>query len=62
MSQDPASFEEFKRQRELERLKRKARGEESGEQPLAPPARTVTRRTHRRRASREPDTGSTFGL
>ena len=37
MSREAQSFEEFKRQKELERLKRKAQGEETGEHEVHAP-------------------------
>ena len=61
MSEQP-SFDEFKRQRELERLKRRARGEESGEQVPPPPRPRVIRTTRRRHGTRELELRSTFGL
>lgn len=60
MSQQP-SFEDFKRQRELEQLQRKARGEESGEQVPPPPRPRRIRTSRGRHGPREFEARSTFG-
>jgi hypothetical protein len=62
MSKAPGSFEDFKRQRELEKLRKQGRGEEASAEETAadtPPAEHVRRR---RSKTRELELRSRYGL
>ena len=56
MGKDPFSFSQFKRQKELEKLRKKARGEAS-EIDVTPPADGKQRKVYRPSVSRKPGDG-----